>query len=94
MLVNMVTAINNALELILKENDNAVMLGEDVGKDGGVFRVTEGLVDKVRRGQSHGHAACGVGHTRCFDRHGAMPGCGRYLRYSSPASCTWDSTSS
>ena len=46
MLVNMVTAINNALELILKENDNAVLLGEDIGVDGGVFRVTEGLVGK------------------------------------------------
>ncbi len=46
MLTNMVGAINNALELILKENPDAVILGEDVGKDGGVFRVTEGLFDK------------------------------------------------
>lgn len=46
MLVNMVTAINNALELSMKENENAVILGEDIGRDGGVFRVTEGLVDK------------------------------------------------
>ncbi len=46
MLVNMVSAINNALELILKENKDAVLLGEDIGRDGGVFRVTEGLVDK------------------------------------------------
>src|SRR5208283_115042 len=51
MLVNMVTAINNALELILKENDNAVLLGEDIGIDGGVFRVTEGLVDKFGEGR-------------------------------------------
>jgi pyruvate dehydrogenase E1 component beta subunit len=42
----MVGALNNALELILKENDKAVILGEDVGKDGGVFRVTDGLIDK------------------------------------------------
>ena len=42
----MVAAINNALELIMKENKNAVLLGEDIGKDGGVFRVTEGLLDK------------------------------------------------
>jgi len=46
MLVNMVTAINNALELSMKENNDIVILGEDVGRDGGVFRVTEGLVDK------------------------------------------------
>ena len=46
MLVNMVTAINNAIELSMKENNDIVLLGEDVGKDGGVFRVTEGLFDK------------------------------------------------
>lgn len=46
MLTNMVGAINNALDLIMKENKNAVLLGEDVGKDGGVFRVTDGLLDK------------------------------------------------
>ena len=46
MLVNMVSAINNAIELSMKENNDVVLLGEDVGKDGGVFRVTEGLFDK------------------------------------------------
>jgi pyruvate dehydrogenase E1 component subunit beta len=46
MLVNMVGALNNALELIMRENPNAIILGEDVGKDGGVFRVTDGLLDK------------------------------------------------
>jgi pyruvate/2-oxoglutarate/acetoin dehydrogenase E1 component len=46
MMMNMVNALNNALELIMKENENVVLLGEDIGKDGGVFRVTEGLIDK------------------------------------------------
>jgi pyruvate/2-oxoglutarate/acetoin dehydrogenase E1 component len=46
MQVNMVSAINNALELSMKENDDVVLLGEDIGRDGGVFRVTEGLIDK------------------------------------------------
>src|SRR5271169_955841 len=46
MMTNMVGALNNALELILKENDKAIILGEDVGKDGGVFRVTDGLQQK------------------------------------------------
>lgn len=46
MMANMVTALNNALELIMKENQDVVLLGEDIGKDGGVFRVTEGLMDK------------------------------------------------
>ncbi len=46
MQMNMVSALNNALEIILKENDKAVILGEDIGKDGGVFRVTDGLLEK------------------------------------------------
>ncbi len=44
--MNMVSAINNALELIMKENSDVVLLGEDIGKDGGVFRVTDGLLSK------------------------------------------------
>ena len=46
MMTNMVGAINNALDLILEENDKAIILGEDVGKDGGVFRATDGLFAK------------------------------------------------
>ncbi|MGC8669779.1 MAG: alpha-ketoacid dehydrogenase subunit beta [Candidatus Micrarchaeia archaeon] len=46
MQMNMVSSINNALDLLLKENDRVLILGEDVGKDGGVFRVTDGLYDK------------------------------------------------
>jgi pyruvate/2-oxoglutarate/acetoin dehydrogenase E1 component len=46
MQMNMVSAINNALETVMKENDKVVLLGEDIGKDGGVFRVTDGLLDK------------------------------------------------
>ncbi|MDE1868811.1 MAG: alpha-ketoacid dehydrogenase subunit beta [Candidatus Micrarchaeota archaeon] len=42
----MVGALNNALELLLKENENVVLLGEDIGKDGGVFRVTDGLQNR------------------------------------------------
>ena len=45
-MTNMVGAINNALDLILEENDKAIILGEDVGKDGGVFRATDGLFAK------------------------------------------------
>jgi pyruvate/2-oxoglutarate/acetoin dehydrogenase E1 component len=51
MLVNMVGAINNALELGMSENKEIVLLGEDIGKDGGVFRVTDGLFDKFGEGR-------------------------------------------
>lgn len=46
MMANMVNALNNALDLILQENKDVVLLGEDIAKDGGVFRVTDGLYEK------------------------------------------------
>ncbi|MDD4806134.1 MAG: alpha-ketoacid dehydrogenase subunit beta [Candidatus Cloacimonetes bacterium] len=41
--MNLVQAINDALDLKLAEDKNVVVYGEDVGVEGGVFRVTEGL---------------------------------------------------
>jgi pyruvate dehydrogenase E1 component beta subunit len=41
--MTMVQAIQDALRVALREDDRVVLLGEDVGKNGGVFRVTEGL---------------------------------------------------
>jgi len=39
-------AINQALASALESDDQVVILGEDVGKDGGVFRVTDGLMER------------------------------------------------
>ncbi len=44
--MNIVQAINNALDIKLAEDKNIVMYGEDVGVEGGVFRITEGLQTK------------------------------------------------
>ncbi len=44
--MTMVKAINNALDIKLKEDEGVVIYGEDVGVEGGVFRVTEGLQKK------------------------------------------------
>jgi pyruvate dehydrogenase E1 component beta subunit len=44
--MNMVQAINDALRLEMRRDDRVVVLGEDVGKVGGVFRVTQGLWDE------------------------------------------------
>lgn len=41
--MTMVQAINNALATELKNDENTLIFGEDVGVNGGVFRVTEGL---------------------------------------------------
>ncbi|MEK6847243.1 MAG: alpha-ketoacid dehydrogenase subunit beta [Nanoarchaeota archaeon] len=40
---NMVDALNDALRLEMKRDKKVVLIGEDIGEDGGVFRVTEGL---------------------------------------------------
>lgn len=44
--MNLVQAINNALFQEMEADDRVVVLGEDVGLNGGVFRVTEGLQKK------------------------------------------------
>jgi len=44
--MNMVQALNNAFDIKLAEDRSVVMFGEDVGLEGGVFRVTEGLQKK------------------------------------------------
>lgn len=44
--MTMVQAINHALHEEMARDDSVIVLGEDVGVDGGVFRVTEGLLDK------------------------------------------------
>jgi len=44
--MNIVNAINDALDIKLTEDKNIVVYGEDAGFEGGVFRVTEGLQKK------------------------------------------------
>ena len=41
--VSLVQALNRALRDALRDDSRALVLGEDVGRNGGVFRVTEGL---------------------------------------------------
>ncbi|MDH5490542.1 MAG: alpha-ketoacid dehydrogenase subunit beta [Myxococcales bacterium] len=44
--MNLVQAINLALKQEMRRDEDVVLLGEDVGKVGGVFRVTQGLYDE------------------------------------------------
>ena len=39
-------AVNQALDQLMEKDDKVIVLGEDVGKNGGVFRATEGLWKK------------------------------------------------
>ncbi|GMU36930.1 MAG: alpha-ketoacid dehydrogenase subunit beta [Phycisphaerae bacterium] len=45
-MMNLVEALNLALDECLRERPEALIMGEDVGVDGGVFRVTKGLIEK------------------------------------------------
>jgi len=45
-LLTMVKALNLALAEAMRENPNVLVLGQDVGQDEGVFRVTEGLLQE------------------------------------------------
>ncbi len=44
--LNMAEALNKALDQKMASDDRVCLMGEDVGVDGGVFRVTRGLIDK------------------------------------------------
>lgn len=44
--LNMVQAINLALHQEMARDKSVLVLGEDIGVDGGVFRLTEGLLDE------------------------------------------------
>jgi 2-oxoisovalerate dehydrogenase E1 component beta subunit len=52
--MNMLHAINNALDIAMGEDERTLCFGEDVGHFGGVFRATSGLQDKY-------------GKLRCFN---------------------------
>jgi len=52
--MNMIQALNSALDTVLTNDPNTLIFGQDVGYFGGVFRVTDGLQAKH-------------GLTRCFD---------------------------
>jgi 2-oxoisovalerate dehydrogenase E1 component beta subunit len=85
--LTMVQALNAALRRGLADDERALVFGEDVGRLGGVFRVTDGLQREF-------------GERRVFDTPLAEAGIvgiavgwpwragGRSLRYSSTASAT------
>lgn len=44
--MNIVGAVNSALREEMDRDERVIVLGEDVGENGGVFRCTEGLIDE------------------------------------------------
>lgn len=50
--MTMVQALNLALRQEMEKDDRVIVLGEDVGQDGGVFRVTDGLLEQFGENRS------------------------------------------
>lgn len=44
--MNIIQAVNDALRIAMRQDPDVVVMGEDVGKFGGVFRATQGLYDE------------------------------------------------
>jgi pyruvate dehydrogenase E1 component beta subunit len=42
--LTMVQAVTDGMRVMMQEQENVIVLGEDVGQNGGVFRATDGLV--------------------------------------------------
>ncbi len=49
--LTIVGAVNKTLDYEMGRDDDVVLLGEDIGKNGGVFRATDGLQDKYGEGR-------------------------------------------
>jgi pyruvate dehydrogenase E1 component beta subunit len=49
--ITLVQAVNLALARAMRDDPSVVVLGEDVGKDGGVFRATDGLLAEFGEGR-------------------------------------------
>lgn len=49
--LTMVEALNKTLHAEMEQDDSVLVMGEDVGVDGGVFRVTEGLLEAYGEGR-------------------------------------------
>ena len=49
--MNIIQAVNDALRLEMRRDENVVVLGEDVGRFGGVFRATTGLQEEFGAGR-------------------------------------------
>ena len=52
-----VAAIREALELELAADEDVIVIGEDIGRVGGLFRATEGLYERFGAGADPRHAA-------------------------------------
>ena len=70
--MTMVQALNLALHQEMAKDDRVIVLGEDVGLDGGVFRVTDGLIHTFGSGARPRYPTGRIRHCRLFHRDGRV----------------------
>ena len=59
---NLIQAITDGLKTMLADDKNILLLGEDIGVNGGVFRATEGLQKEF------GEKRVKIGRASCRER--------------------------
>ena len=87
----LVEAVNDALHVEMERDESVMVMGEDVGRAGGVFRATAGLLDRLSDRCRHPLAEAGILGTAVGSR---WPAGGRSARCSTSPSATPASTSS
>ena len=72
-----IDAISEALDIAMEQDDKLILMGQDIGVYGGVFKVTEGLMEKygserVRNTPLCESAVIGIGLGLTFEGYSAM----------------------
>ena len=60
--ITLIQAVNLALARAMTEDASVLVLGEDVGAEGGVFRATDGLLERFGADRVLGFRAARVAH--------------------------------
>lgn len=56
--IRLIDAISEGLEQSMEQHDNLVIMGQDIAEYGGVFKITEGFVEKFGRGRVRNTPIC------------------------------------
>ncbi len=56
--IRLIDAVQNALDLAMQKHDNLILMGQDIAEYGGVFKATEGLVEKYGKDRVRNTPLC------------------------------------
>ena len=84
--LTMSEALNEALREEMRRDDGVFVIGEDIGRHGGLFKVTDGLLDRVRVGAGDRLADLRGGASRAPESAPRSSAAGRWSSSRSPTS--------